>query len=310
MPTDSDDRLRTFAQEHKFRGKGPLCVALVVTQHARDQGLPLDADTLLTKRGGQVRGLSGPNVQAVLHRHGIAMVLAKEGGRTSRGSIENMRNYVAFLNGLRAEGAVDLEAVEKFWISLVRDFFAARPLTIKPDSARSLRAVVADVLAQAAERQADTTGMQYEGAVLQHLVGAKLDCALGEGKVDHPSSSTADAQLGRPGDFHLEDVTIHVTTAPGEAVIERCAANLDSGLRPILITLPKQVAVAQGLAENKRVGHRIDIFDVEQFVALNLYELADFAAAERRTAVGTLVKRYNEIVEEVETDPSLKIAIQ
>ena len=50
--------------------------------------------------------------------------------------------------------------------------------------------------------------------------------------------------------------------------------------------------------------------DVEQFVALNLYELGEFAAAGRRTAIEELVSRYNAIVEEVETDPSLRIEIR
>ena len=52
------------------------------------------------------------------------------------------------------------------------------------------------------------------------------------------------------------------------------------------------------------------MFEVEQFVALNLYELGRFAADGRRVAVNDLVGRYNEIVEDVETDPSLMIEIR
>jgi len=81
--------------------------------------LPLDADALLTEGGGQVLGLGRGAVQAILNRHGITRVLAAEGGRTSRGSIGNMRDYVAFLNTLARQGAVDLDAVEDFWIARV-----------------------------------------------------------------------------------------------------------------------------------------------------------------------------------------------
>ena len=56
--------------------------------------------------------------------------------------------------------------------------------------------------------------MNYAGAVLQHLVGAKLDCALGHGHLQHNSFSTADAPNERAGDFFLGDVAIHVTTSP------------------------------------------------------------------------------------------------
>ena len=177
--------LQAFNKERKFSRKGPLSVALVISQHARKMGLPLDPDKLLTEAGGQVLGLGKGAVQAVLNRHGITRVLAAEGGRTSRGSIGNMREYVAFLNGQAEAGAVDLDAVEAFWIDRVHEFFAAKPFKIRLDASRSLRTLVRDVIAQAEERQRNTPGMQYAGAVLQHFVGAKLDCALGSGNFEH-----------------------------------------------------------------------------------------------------------------------------
>ncbi|HHK3742013.1 TPA: DUF4928 family protein [Pseudomonas aeruginosa] len=302
---DLESALQAFNKERKFSRKGPLCVALVITQHARKMGLPLDPDKLLTEAGGQVLGLGKGAVQAVLNRHGISRVLAAEGGRTSRGSISNMREYVAFLNGL--PGAVDLDAVEAFWIARVHEFFSAKPFKIRLDASRSLRTLVRDMVGQAEERQRNTPGMQYAGAVLQHLVGAKLDCALGAGNFEHNSFSTSDAQSGRAGDFFIGDVALHVTTAPGEAVIGRCRDNIDDGYRPIIVTTARGLTAAEVLAENAGLGERIDVFEVEQFVALNLYELGKFAAEGRRVAVGELVTRYNEIIEEVETDPSLKI---
>lgn len=310
MSDELQDSLRTFTAEKKFRGKGALCVALVITQHAKSMGLPLDPATLVTEGGGQVLGLGKGAVQSVLNRHGIARVLAAEGGRTSRGSLGNMREYVAFLNDLGEKGSIDLEAIERFWIERVHEFFAGKPFRIKLDASRSLRTVVRDVLAQAEERQKKTPGMYYAGAVMQHLVGAKLDCALGEGKFDHNSFSTADAPGGRAGDFLLEDVAIHVTTSPGEAVIEKCQDNLNDGLRPVLVTLQKGLSVAEGLAENAGVTDRIDLFEIEQFIALNLYEIGGFAAAGRKVAVNDLVRRYNAVVEEFETDPSLMIEIR
>lgn len=149
--------------------------------------------------------------------------------------------------------------------------------------------------------------MQYAGAVLQHVVGAKLDCALGKGKFAHNSFSTSDQQTGRAADFFIGDVAIHVTTSPSEALIGRCRENLGDNLRPIIVTTQRGLTIAEGLAENAGIGERVDVFEVEQFVALNLYELGKFAPDGRRVAVTDLVTRYNEIVEEYETDPSLKI---
>ncbi len=302
--------LTKFSQDKAFKGQGPLCVALVVTQHAREMGLPLDAGKLVTEGGGQVLGLGKGAVQKVLARHGISRVLAAEGGRTSRGSLNNMREYVGFLNGLSKKMKVDLNEVEEFWIEGVRDFFAAKPFKIKLDASRSLRAVIRDVVAQAEERQKASSGAHYAGAVLQHLVGAKLECALGKGCLEHNSFSTADAPGGRAGDFLLGDVAIHVTTSPGEGVIEKCRDNLNEGLKAVIVTLQKGTAVAEALAENKGIGERIDVFEIEQFIALNLYELGKFGAEGRQVAVGDLVNRYNEIVDEVETDPGIKIELK
>ena len=219
-----------------------------------------------------------------------------------------MREYVAFLNEL-GEG-VDLDAVEAYWIERVKEFFAAHPFKIRLDASQGLRAVVRGVVEQAVERQKESGGAYYAGAVLQHLVGAKLDCALGPGKFEHNSFSTADAPGGRAGDFLVGDVVIHVTTPPGEAVIERCSDNLNDGYRPMLVTTDRGLLVAQELAKNKGIEERVDTFEIEQFVALNLYELGQFEGNGRRTALTDLVTRYNDIVEAWETDPSLKIDLK
>ena len=304
------NRLADFCDHFDIRTKGPLCVALVVTQHARKLGLPLQADQLLTRQGGQVRGLGRNAVQTILHRHGITRLLAAEGGRTSRGSINNMRQYVDFLNDLHRNALADLDEIESFWIERVREFFAAQPLKIRLDPSKALRTVVHDVLTQAHERQHESTGTNYEGAVLQHLVGAKLVCTFGPGSVHHNSFSTSDSQTRRPGDFLLGTAAIHVTTSPSEAVIDRCKQNLDAGLQPVLITTRRGLAVAEGLAHNSGYADRVEFFEIEQFVAANLCETAQFEAPNRRVAVTDLVDRYNEIISDVETDPSMKIDVQ
>lgn len=302
------EALSAFAAEQRFRGKGPLSVALIVTDHARKRGLPLRADELITEGGGQVLGLGKGAVQGILAKHGITRVLAAEGGRTSRGSINKMRQFVALINNLHDRGLADLDAVEAFWIERVHEFFAGKPFKIRLDASRSLRSVVRDVITQAEERQrAAQSGTYYAGAVMQHLVGAKLDCALGEGFITHNSFSSADAPTGRAGDFLVGDVAVHVTTSPGEALLDRCRDNLNEGLRPVLVTMQRGLTVAEALADNKGLGERIDVFEIEQFVALNLYEIARFVANRRQTAVSDLIERYNKIVDEIETDPSLRI---
>ncbi len=269
-------------------------------------GLPLDAEKLKTGSGGQVLGLGTAAVQGILKRHGETRILAKEGGRTSRGSIGNMKAYVDFLNA-HAPSKADLEEAERFWVERIRAFFAGKPFKVKFDRAKSLRAVVAQLLGDADRRQKDGSGTQYVGAVAQHLVGAKLRLLYGSQAVTVESFSTSDDQSRRAGDFEVGDSAIHVTATPTEALIRKCVENFGRGLRPIIVTTRKGSQTAEGLAENAGVGGRIDIFDIEQFVATNLYEHGEFAARGAASALKRLIDAYNEIVDDVETDPSLKI---
>ena len=303
------DRLDAFAADKGFRGKGPLSLALVITDHARTLGLPLAADQLVTGGGGQVFGLSGGKVQSILQRHGIDRVLSREGGRTSRGSIGNMRAYVSFLNDLHAEGDVDLEAVEGFWVEKVREFFAGKPFTLRLDQSLSIRAMVRGLMEQALGRQEDARGAMIVGAVLQHLVGAKLAVALGNRlEVTHHGASVADA-AARGGDFDLGDTSVHVSVSPGEALLQKCEQNLNDARRPVIVTVREGVAVAEGLARNRGIADRVDVLEVEQFVATNIYELGAFHAETRREIVANIVERYNAIIAEHETDPSLMIEL-
>ncbi|MBU1741320.1 MAG: DUF4928 family protein, partial [Proteobacteria bacterium] len=98
-----DSSLHEFANTNRMKNKGPLCVALFVTRHAKKFGLPLNPEKLVAKSRTQVKGLGKNAVQAVLKDYGIFRVLAEEGSRTSRGSVGNMRKYVQFLNDLNSQ---------------------------------------------------------------------------------------------------------------------------------------------------------------------------------------------------------------
>jgi Domain of unknown function (DUF4928) len=216
-----------------------------------------------------------------------------------------MRSYVQFLNGLVAP--VDLNAIEQFWIDRVREYFAGKPFKFRVDASLSIRAAVRDLLLQARARQTEFPGSRYEGAMLQHLVGAKLELVLPAHSVEHHSASKADQTEGRAGDFVIGDVSIHATTHPGEALIRKCSANISAGLRPMIITLPKQTAVADALAESADILDKLEVLDIEHFLASNLHERAFFQTKYRTAKTSELLEHYNRLIEAHETDPSLKI---
>lgn len=312
-----NEKLQRFFESHpEFHGRGGLSVAIQITRVVREEGLPDNPDALLTARGGQVRGLSGGNLRSILRDYGITRQLAAEGGRTSRGSIDLMRTYVAFLQDLADEVTLTDEAyssIERFWANQVQAFFDSEPFELNLDASLGLSAFVREVLQLARERQQQGGGTMVVGTVLQHLVGAKLELAIRGSEalaIEHHSASTADAQTARAGDFLLGDSAIHVTTAPGEVVMARAKANLRSGLRPIIVTLGERTVAARQAAEIAEIADRVDIFEVEQFVALNVYEWSGFSQSRRQTTVTELLEVYNRIVAEYENDPSLRILLR
>lgn len=254
-------------------------------------------------------GLGGAAVEAILADHGISRVFAEEGGRTSRGSIKRMRLYVEFLNELAQDGLLDFEVIERWWIERIQEFFASQPFKLKVDSSRSLRSIVEDLIEAAFARQRECPGTMVAGAVLQHLVGAKLELALPDAEVKHNGFAVADAPGDRKGDFLIGDTAIHVTTAPSEALVRKCCANLAANLRPLIITTQAGAGGAAALAKNADVADRIEILEVEQFLTTNVLEWSGFQLAQRPVTVRGLIDCYNRIIAECETDPSLKIAV-
>lgn len=303
-----NELLTAFRDAHSLKGKGQLALMLHVTRLAAELGLPLDAGNLLTNKEGQIRGLGKGRIQSILSTHGITRVLAEEGGRTSRGSLGNAFAYAQFLNDLHKENMADLSVIEQWWIARVMDFFNSKPFKLTFDSSKSLRGIVTDLINQAVKRQKDNPGTTYIGTMLQHLVGAKLDLILPDAQnVIHYGANVADIPTSRAGDFVLDDVAIHVTSSPTEALIRKCKANIEAGLKPVIISIYESRAGIESIAKGFDIQERIEVLEIEQFLATNLLEWSSFANVNYKNEIKKLISKYNEIIDSVETDKSLKI---
>jgi len=296
------------SKERKFLEKGGLCVGLIGTRKAMDEGLPLDPGPLKTKGGGQVSGMGKAAVQKILAAYGISKVLAEEGGRTSRGTPELMEIYVLTLNSLHQKHPdTDLERVMLWWIAKVKLHFASEGPKFNFDEGKSVAANLLNIFAQALEIQKNSGGANFVGAMLQHMVGAKLDIVLGPGVASHHGYSVADHSTERQADFEVNGVAIHVTTHPGEALIRKAAKNIQSGLKPVILTLADGVNGAAYLLKDTEWKDRIDVIDATQFLTANVYERSLFKGGECKATLSGILARYNEIISECETDPVLRI---
>ena len=305
--------LKTFMEARKVATKGPLAVMLFLTRRAKENGLPFPIEKLRTEQKGQVAGLGREPVQKILSDHGIQRVLAEEGGRTSRGSLGLAEDYVKFMNELYAArklNVAELAVVEKWWIARVDDYFNRQCFRVDVDPIHSISKVVASILAEARKRQQEMPGLMVEGAVLQHLVGAKLALVLGREAVEHHGSSVADAADARRGDFNIGAAAIHVTTAPTEQLLAKCKANISAGARPIIVCPKDKVAGALLLADNAGIKDRLEVYEAEVFISTNIHELGKFEGGKIKSTTLAFLEAYNEIVKDVENDPSLQIELK
>lgn len=287
--------------------RGTTAGALQVLDRLQsDYNLDIDDHTAATGKS-QIVGVSGENLRAILERFGETREYLKEGGRTNRGLRGAMAGMLVTLQPLKLETLSEAErnrrltGLQAYLVEQVRSHFNRSRIRFIFDPQKSGWTTVHELLETARDEK-------KEGAVAQYLVGAKLQLRFPDYGVGNESYSTADAQLGRPGDFVIRDTIFHVTVAPGVPVVERCVDNLQNGLRPYLLTADRVLAAAKQLADLRAPG-RITVASIESFVAQNVEELSEFSSRGWKWELRALLTLYNKRVEKTETDKSMLIDI-
>lgn len=290
-----------------FPAKGTIGGALVVLE-ALKQNFALDVDAHTAGGGSQIKGASGAAVTKILASLGETRPFIKEGGRTNRGLRGDIKSLLEILRGLELEG-MDLETrfealtnCQRFLVEKVVEFHGKKRLAFDYLPSRSTCQLVADILSKARDAG-------KEGAVAQYLIGAKLALRFPDLEISNESSSTADDQSGRQGDFHLGDTVFHVTVAPMQPVYEKCRQNIANGLRPMLLVPVRCLIGARQSIENMLGDAPVMVVDIETFIGQNLEELSKFSSAGRSSGFKALLEIYNHRVDTIEYDKSLQIDI-
>jgi hypothetical protein len=310
MNNSAENRLRRFQAEHNAVTKGPLALLVQLTRMVQGKKFPLKPGDFLTENKGQVAGLGGGNLKKILKEHGITQILAAEGGRTSRGNMGLMMKYIEFLNNWNKAEIIDFKTVEIFWAGQVQEYFRNQPFTFNADPSQTIAASLNELFEQARRRQKQNPGTQYLGTMLQHLVAAKLSIILPPNKFAIHGASVADLPTERSGDFVINNTIIHCTTAPGDLLIRKCKANIKGGYSPVIITIFDRVKNANDLAVDAEISGRVEVWDIQQFLSTNVNEHGHFDEQARTTKLADIIEKYNQIIDEKETDPSLKIEFE
>lgn len=112
--------LDAFLTENQIDSVGRLCVLLYVADRLTGLRCPYTISDIVTEKGGQVRGLSGPSVRKILASHGITVSAAVlgEAGRTNRGSVRNAEKFIEWLNGQFNANKFEPERMQSLGVQL------------------------------------------------------------------------------------------------------------------------------------------------------------------------------------------------
>lgn len=281
---------------------------LIVSRMMAD-GIPITDAQLYSDGKSQVRGLSGSTISKILKQHGETRIFTREGGRTSRGTIFLAVAFRDVLNNTQVPGSDHIDAasvstqLEAFFTQCVRlDYFDKQRITVDLDHTKPVSAVVSDILKAAADRSDKPTG-----AVLQHLIGAKLKLRFPDVEIGTDRANAADLHTDREGDFQVGTTAFHVTTAPMEKLISRCVENKRAGYRPVILTLESKVIAARQMADNVGMSDQISVQAAESFIGNNIEEIAIYDGDKIREGLARLIRAYNTRINAIEIDKSLMI---
>lgn len=298
--------LPPIKQNNNLPAKGTVAGALVVLENLKSKYV---LDISLHRAGGQsqIRGVGKARVQKILTIFGETRDFLKEGGRTNRGLAGAI---VEILDALKSAELDSLSAnerneiltkVQEFLVSKVGEYFSRERVKVIYNSANTAWQSVHDILETARE-------VSKEGPVAQYLVGAKLALRFPDITIRNDISSAQDKLSGSPGDFLVNDAVFHVTVAPNHGLFEKCKQNIGMDYSVYLLVPDRILVGTRQNAENLLSG-QITTQSIESFVAQNLEELSVFSKGKLIGGFRRLLEKYNERVDQVETDKSMLFEI-
>lgn len=296
-----------FRKPTEGPARGTIGVALVVLEKMQSD-FSLDLDNYRARGKGQLKGMGPAAVKKILSGFGEDRPFLKEGGRTNRGAPGDIESLLAALKkaGLEKlsekERNLALKSMQEFLVEKVREYHNRKRMKLIFETDKSLWESVKALLALAKQRGKD-------GPVAQYLIGAKLQLRFPEMTIENSSYSTADDQLGRPGDFFIGDTVFHVTVSPSPGVFEKCKVNLSENKRVYIIVPENKIAGARQIAENYNIAEKVSFSSVESFVSQNIDEISSFSKKELLREFRSLLETYNKRVDAIESDKSLMIEI-
>lgn len=297
------DKWLESCTRNKKISRNTVAVGIVVLDHLR-QACPVSRDKVVSQ-GGEVSGARS-GLGKILESYGIPKTYLKE-ITTRQGHQDGQRLFEQFEWGkkLAKLGNDKREELILELIGVLRDhandWLKRQNLKFDIDRGQAPTTWVSVIIENAKGRSG--------GIVEQQLVGAKLERRFKGISIPNYPAHAADKQTERVGDFTISKLVYHVTSAPSRNVLQKCAENIKAGLHPILLIPREQEDRARILAQDEGIDRALTTISIEDFVALNIIELATDESKDFFSVLKEIVAIYNRRLSEVETDLSLQIEV-
>jgi uncharacterized tellurite resistance protein B-like protein len=289
---------------HGKVARNTVAMGVVVLDHLLRR-CPVERDDAIS-RGGEVSGARSGLVK-ILESYEIPGNYLKE-VTTRQGHQDGQRLFEAFAWGSNLAELPEAEREELLqeMISVLRDhanqWLKRQNLKLELDRRQAPTTWINMIVENAKGRSG--------GVVEQQLVGAKLERRFKGLSIPNHPAHAADKQTARVGDFAIAQLVYHVTAAPSRDALQKCAKNIKAGLHPVLLIPREQENKTRVLAQDEAIDKELTIISIEDFVALNIIELATEERKDFFRVLKEIVEIYNRRLSEVETDLSLQIEVR
>ena len=321
-----DWRKENLDNKNNLPIKGRLYGAMIVLHNLRDKSDPdwsysntlkisnTDSSTHFNHRS--IQGHTSHRLKLALdklNRKDLIPTSGGEAGRTSTGTkfaglgIIKIVNHFLIASPSRSHDEIGDEIVDLISMQVLEDLQKHADLGgiyVKYNRSETVGAYISKLI---------NAKVSKPGAVSQHLVGAKLQYKFKESSdviIEHHSSSTADVQTNRLGDFDIGNAVIHVTKTPNAGHFEKAYSNANAG-RITYILVPEIKLNTTILTNDIDVEYKskVNVYSIEQFISQNIDEIALFRKDLSLQGLKEVLEIYNSLVEIYENDSSLKIVI-
>jgi len=295
--------LTTCKRGGKF-SRNTIAVGLVVIDHLHN-GCPVRPEDVLSP-GGEIKGARS-GLGNILEKYGVPKSYLKE-ATTRQVHQDGQRLLDMFEWGKelsdisKPERDIILLTLAQSLSNRALDWLKRQNLKLDIDRRQSPTTWIHLIVENAKSRSG--------GIVEQHLIGAKLERRFKGINIPNYPAHAADVQTARDGDFAISKYIYHVTASPGGGVVKKCADNIRAGKLPILLVPRDQENKAKALAELEGIENVLTIISIENFIALNIIELAIEEQKDYFRVLQEIVSLYNKRLGEVETDLSLQIDVK